>query len=286
MSDKEKNQIGYLGDWVSSIPNKIIKNNNLTLEARFFWTLVKSFASSNSPVPFPSISYLSKLANCSTNRVTKYLEELEDKGYLYRSKKVGKKTLYIISPKKRNFSNIDDKKLRNSVEKENLSYLKNSNMNNSNMKSSKGSITHNKDLPKDKEGNNSSTFSLSKKEVNKIITKWNNTVNQINNNLKERNQDIRMSKVRDINYSTKRYRHLKKRVQENSFDFDEICNALLDQDFCWGLNDRTWQADFDWLIKNGENYVKVLERKFRSNSKPKKDKDKNDITEGGKYEVT
>lgn len=136
----------------------------------------------------------------------------------------------------------------------------------------------------DRGNSNNSSTSLSKEEINKIITKWSNTVNQINNNLKERDQDIRMSRVRDINYSTRRYRHLKQRLQENSFDFDEICNALLEQDFCWGLNDRTWQADFDWLIKNGENYVKVLEKKFRSNSKPKHNNDKDDVTEGGKLE--
>ena len=72
-----------------------------------------------------------------------------------------------------------------------------------------------------------------------------------------------LSKVRSI--SSSRKRHLKARWKqfEYSLDtFEECFKKVQVSDFCKGKNERGWQADFDWLIKNDNNMVKVLEGKY------------------------
>lgn len=72
-----------------------------------------------------------------------------------------------------------------------------------------------------------------------------------------------LSKVRSISSSGKR--HLKARWKqfEYSLDtFEECFKKVQVSDFCTGKNERGWKADFDWLIKNDNNMVKVLEGKY------------------------
>lgn len=42
---------------------------------------------------------------------------------------------------------------------------------------------------------------------------------------------------------------------------DEVFRKAQASNFCTGLNDRHWKADFDWLL-NESNLVKVLEGKY------------------------
>jgi len=42
-----------------------------------------------------------------------------------------------------------------------------------------------------------------------------------------------------------------------------------------GENDRQWVADFDWIIKNDTNWVKVMEGKYDNKGKSKSQLDKN-----------
>lgn len=72
-----------------------------------------------------------------------------------------------------------------------------------------------------------------------------------------------LSKIRSI--SSARKRHLKARWKQLAFDIDmfkEAFEAVEASNFCTGKNDRGWKADFDWLIKNDNNIIKVLEGKY------------------------
>jgi len=65
--------------------------------------------------------------------------------------------------------------------------------------------------------------------------------------------------------SEKRKRHLRARWRQLAGDltaFEEAFRKVEASDFCKGKNDRGWRADFDWLIKNDHNMVKVLEGKY------------------------
>lgn len=43
----------------------------------------------------------------------------------------------------------------------------------------------------------------------------------------------------------------------------EVLNEIPEQEFLMGKNDRKWKADFDWLMANDTNAVKVLEGKYK-----------------------
>jgi len=76
-----------------------------------------------------------------------------------------------------------------------------------------------------------------------------------------------LSKV--INVSDKRRSHLKRRFESAHFR-DHIAEAIGkigESKFLRGENDREWRASFDWLISNDNNYVKILEGRYKD--KPK-----------------
>jgi hypothetical protein len=70
------------------------------------------------------------------------------------------------------------------------------------------------------------------------------------------------SKVKEI--SDKRRASLKKRFERESFRaFDKILRAIQEQPFLKGENERKWKVNFDWLIENDNNYLKVLELRYK-----------------------
>lgn len=59
---------------------------------------------------------------------------------------------------------------------------------------------------------------------------------------------------------------LRSRFQEEPFrqNIEKIFAEIKDSDFLLGQNDRNWKIDFDWLIENDRNYLKVLEGKYKN----------------------
>lgn len=81
---------------------------------------------------------------------------------------------------------------------------------------------------------------------------------------------ISLTKVRSL--SDERKKHIKARWKQFNYKietFEEVFRKVEASDFCKGKNDRGWKADFDWLIKNDSNMVKVLEGKY--DNKPQQD---------------
>jgi len=52
------------------------------------------------------------------------------------------------------------------------------------------------------------------------------------------------------------------RLKEDSFDFYSILEGIHGSTFCKGDNDRKWKVDWDWIMENDCNYIKIIERKF------------------------
>ncbi|QZY55957.1 phage replisome organizer N-terminal domain-containing protein [Crassaminicella profunda] len=76
---------------------------------------------------------------------------------------------------------------------------------------------------------------------------------------------IHLAKVRSL--SQNRKKHLQARWKQFDYNletFKEIFKKVNESEFCNGSNNRKWKVDFDWLIKNDENMVKVLEGKYDS----------------------
>ena len=69
--------------------------------------------------------------------------------------------------------------------------------------------------------------------------------------------------------SDQRKKHLRARwKEEGNLDiFEYLFRKTIQSDFLTGDNDRGWQADFDWLIKNETNFNKVLEGRYDNSGK-------------------
>ena len=69
--------------------------------------------------------------------------------------------------------------------------------------------------------------------------------------------------------SDQRRKHLRARwKEEGNLDiFEYLFRKTIQSDFLTGDNDRGWQADFDWLIKNETNFNKVLEGRYDNSGK-------------------
>jgi len=55
-----------------------------------------------------------------------------------------------------------------------------------------------------------------------------------------------------------------KQLDFNIDNFKKVFEIVENSSFCKGSNDRGWKADFDWIFKNDENIIKVLEGKYDS----------------------
>jgi hypothetical protein len=88
-----------------------------------------------------------------------------------------------------------------------------------------------------------------------IVQKWNDFCNVCG-----------LSKVLGLN--NKRRKKLMERLKRRSGavdfydDFDKILEAIPEQDFLMGHTKRGWRINFDFLIRDDNNYVRVLERQF------------------------
>lgn len=57
----------------------------------------------------------------------------------------------------------------------------------------------------------------------------------------------------------KRIRKLKARLRNKSFDFNKILGLIPKSSFLLGQNKSGWKVNFDWLIENDDNFIRILE---------------------------
>lgn len=84
--------------------------------------------------------------------------------------------------------------------------------------------------------------------------------------------------------SDRRKKHIKTRWNEekNIGTFKTVFEKAEQSSFMTGNNNRNWTADFDWIIKNNNNFNKVLEGKYddkKKNDNMKATVNYDDITE-------
>jgi hypothetical protein len=79
-----------------------------------------------------------------------------------------------------------------------------------------------------------------------------------------------LSRITEVSES--RRQKLKARFTKESFrDFDKVLQAITEQPFLINGNPNSkdhkdWKVNFDWLIANDTNYIKVLERKYKNDN--------------------
>ncbi len=88
------------------------------------------------------------------------------------------------------------------------------------------------------------TVSQNETKYSEIIGKWNDFARK--NNLQT------ISKLTD-----KRRRKINARLKEKDFDLDRLFELIPKSKFL--LGSKGWKVNFDWLLKNNENYIQILE---------------------------
>ena len=56
-----------------------------------------------------------------------------------------------------------------------------------------------------------------------------------------------------------------KQLDFNIDNFKKVFEIVEGSSFCTGNNNRGWKADFDWIMKNDDNIIKILEGKYGGN---------------------
>jgi hypothetical protein len=102
------------------------------------------------------------------------------------------------------------------------------------------------------------------KDKNKIYVDWEQSTFTKWNSFCDKYPSL--VKIKEI--SEKRRQHLKKQFGRESFkNFDKILEAIEQQPFLLNGNNndkhQNWRISFDWLIENDNNYLKVLEGKYK-----------------------
>ncbi len=86
------------------------------------------------------------------------------------------------------------------------------------------------------------------KDLKHYVSLWNEKANEFG-----------LSKIISLNESRKT--KLRTRLKEPNFDFEQIIDKIqIDTPF---LISGDWRVDFDFIIKNDNNYIKILEGKYK-----------------------
>jgi len=183
------------------------------------------------------------LLSLKSDSVYRHLKTLADLG-LIDYKKVGKKDCVKLTKKGKSYyvgnkSELDENSEINPSKFGNKSE-KNSEINPTYKNTNPIRVTKDNKEEKDK------------KEFSTILNLWNDLAAELNLNI--------VSKL-----TSKRKSKLITRLKENQNflkDFIAAIANIKQSNFLKGQNKRSWKIDFDWLIANDTNFIKVLEGKY------------------------
>lgn len=189
------------------------------------------------------------LLNLKSDSVYRHLKSLEDLG-LIDYKKVGKKDCVKLTKLGKSYY------VGNKSELDKNSEINPSKFGNKSEKNSEINPTYNNTNPIRATKDNKEE--KDKKDFSEILNLWNELAAAFNLN--------KVSKL-----TTKRRNKLLTRMTENQNFLEEFKTALENikqSNFLQGKNNRNWKVDFDWLIANDTNFIKVLEGKYTDVAAP------------------
>jgi len=71
---------------------------------------------------------------------------------------------------------------------------------------------------------------------------------------------------------------IKNRIKDESFDLFKIFEEIKLSSFLQGQNDRGWKVGFDFIFLSSDNFIKILEGKYRNGTPQKQNRKNNDPT--------
>jgi len=133
-------------------------------------------------------------------------------------------------------------------------------------------IAKNDDTPiaKNVQYNNTSNINTTSKNIksnsiNTITKKKSNHYDLILESWNTFAKSNGLSEIRQL--TTKRINGIKTRQKENGFNIQEIFDCIEKSPFLLGTNGNNWKADFDWVFCSPNNWLKIVEGKYKSEKK-------------------
>jgi hypothetical protein len=74
-----------------------------------------------------------------------------------------------------------------------------------------------------------------------------------------------VSEIRQL--TTKRINGIKARQRQNGFNIQEIFDCIEESPFLLGANGNNWKVDFDWVFCSPNNWLKIVEGKYKGEKK-------------------
>lgn len=215
---------------------------------------------------FASNAYLAKILNKSARTIQRAILHLEEKGYLRRSvsknsNDLTERKIYISYDEI--FEKCEDDELSD------LSWGDDKNVTGGRQKCRRGttkmSPKHDKNVTHNNISNN----------INNNIRVIEEEAEKYNYNLiagKFNEEAVKYDLTTIIKLSDKRKAKLKARLDElGEGKIIEAIDKIKESSFLRGDNDRKWKIDFDWLIANDTNILKVLEDKYKDEKELEED---------------
>ena len=101
--------------------------------------------------------------------------------------------------------------------------------------------------------------------INTIVEKKSNHYDLILESWNTFAQSNGLSEIRQL--TTKRINGIKSRQKENGFNLQEIFDCIQASPFLLGTNGNDWKADFDWVFCSPNNWLKIVEGKYKGEKK-------------------
>ena len=261
--EKKEKYVGAFG----VIPNAILYSEDLSHGEKILYTMISSLCNKNGYC-FASNAYLAKILKTSKSTVGLYLRHLEELKYISRD--FEEKDGRVNDVERKIYLNYDSLFDKGGTDQ-----------------SEEGYLPVGRGVPTDKEGGTDTSVggyrpvgSIIIQDNNTSIIKQDNTSSKVeaekyNYNLiagKFNEQAVKYDLSTIIKLSDKRKAKLKARLDElGEGKIIEAIDKIKESSFLRGENDRKWKIDFDWLIANDTNILKVLEDKYKDEEEPEDD---------------
>ncbi len=230
MDKKEKN-VGW-----SLVPPSILSAEDINSSQKLLWGRIKGLIGKNGYC-YASNKFLANSLNLNPNSISNYISILVDKGYLKRKverneeKEIERRKLYPLS---KNNKGVSTNELIGPI---------------NNKVEGSGRVS--------KEIENSNSLSNPKEKYNDSAPLTNKGLDY--KQIKKDFNNIVPEEREVVNITRNRKDKLQTRFEEDEFNWEKLCDKLKRSN--WLLQNLN-QNLFTWLIKNQENYTKVLEGSY------------------------
>ena len=236
----------------TAVPNAVLNDSRITFKAKGIYSYLFS-------KPDGWVFYNQAILNETAEGITSFqsgIKELVKYGWLKKQQLIGKNgqfggneyELITELPVQENISTVTLKKQKAPLEKP---------------------VTENPVSDNPVTENILTYKEIKNKEINKIKSNNINIITKKKSNhyqliLESWNAFAKSNGLCEIRQlTTKRINGIKTRQKENGFNIQEIFDCIEESPFLLGKNGNDWKADFDWVFCSPNNWLKIVEGKYK-----------------------